>query len=133
MRLFQKIKEFLKKKPDLRQTKQESLSTHFQFILTTEKTPLNSSLNDEDFIQVTYKNEPYWLLFKCPCGCGVVISLPLQRIHEPYWILYKSKNNRPTVYPSVWQKDGCRSHFWIKDGAIDWCYGSGAKPSLENK
>ncbi|MEA1099712.1 DUF6527 family protein [Escherichia coli] len=24
------------------------------------------------------------------------------------------------MYPSVWLKDGCQSHFWIKKGRVVW-------------
>jgi hypothetical protein len=26
------------------------------------------------------------------------------------------------LYPSVWRKGGCRSHFIMRKGRIRWCY-----------
>jgi len=84
------------------------------------KTPSNENVGEKDFITVVFQNKPVWALFRCPCGCRHVISLSLQRIHNPHWNVSKSSSGRPTVYPSVWQKKGCHSHFWIKDGRVYW-------------
>ena len=91
----------------------------FNSISVQGKTPPNSSIGENDFVEVIYKNKPMWVLFKCPCGCETTISLSLQNVHKPYWRLL-TKNNRPTLYPSVWQKSGCCSHFWVYEGCIHW-------------
>lgn len=101
---------------------------HFKSLMVVSKTPGNASIGNDDFIAVIHENNPYWAMFKCPCGCGTVISLSLQKIHKPSWTVEKTKAGRPSLYPSVWQNTGCCSHFWIKDGRVNWCSNSGIEP-----
>lgn len=101
---------------------------HFKSLLVANKTPKNASIGDDEFITVVHENNPYWAMFKCPCGCGTVISLSLQKIHKPSWTVEKTKSGRPSLHPSVWQNKGCCSHFWIKDGRVHWCSNSGIEP-----
>lgn len=100
----------------------------FEKITFSQMIPNNDFLANNDFIEVIYKKEPYWAVFKCPCGCSSIISLPLQKSHNPHWSVDSSKTGRPSVYPSVWQNKGCLSHFWIDDGKINWCKNSGIEP-----
>ena len=55
----------------------------------------------------------------CPCECGNKIITPLSPTD---WSL-TIKKGRPTLYPSIgnWQLP-CRSHYWVKDGSIEWSY-----------
>ncbi|HYX05506.1 MAG TPA: DUF6527 family protein [Bacteroidales bacterium] len=101
----------------------------FKNITVLEKTPKYENIKVKEFIEVVFNGKPYWALFKCPCNCGEIISLPLQNTHIPNWNVKHSKNGRPSVYPSIWQNKGCLSHFWINDGRIDWCTNSGNAPS----
>lgn len=101
---------------------------HFKSLMIVSKAPGNATIDDGQFITVIYENIPYWAIFKCPCGCGTVISLSLQKIHRPSWTVEKSKTGRPSLYPSVWQNKGCCSHFWIKEGRVHWCSNSGIEP-----
>ncbi|MCO0822782.1 DUF6527 family protein [Enterobacter hormaechei] len=39
---------------------------------------------------------------------------------NPRWDYALDDNNLPSLYPSVWLKDGCQSHFWIKKGRVIW-------------
>lgn len=98
---------------------------HFSFIIYTELTPLNNQVGENDFFLVRNKQKDYWVLFQCPCGCHEIISLSLQKIHSKHWHVSKSKNNRPSLTPSVWQIEGCCSHFIITDGRIYWCNNTG--------
>lgn len=61
-----------------------------------------------------------WILFKCPCGCGEVLTLSLMKSFKPRWRLKLDKKNRITISPSVWKKDGCRSHFYIRKSKLKW-------------
>lgn len=74
-----------------------------------------------EFYVVGRDGNPRWVMFQCPCKCGEVITLSLQKIHRPHWALDCSTKNMPTLHPSVWRNAGCRSHFWIRDGKILWC------------
>lgn len=57
----------------------------------------------------------------CPCGCGRKIEVMLLPAVEPRWDLSVGTNGSPSLSPSVWANDGCRSHFWLRDGEIRWC------------
>lgn len=112
--------------PSRKQTQDE---IYFQRITKISNTPSNESINSSDFIEVEYNNKPVWALFKCPCGCQFVITLPLQNSFKPYWTLSESNSCRPTLYPSIWQNKGCFSHFWIEDGIVIWCKNTGSPPT----
>jgi hypothetical protein len=40
---------------------------------------------------------------------------------RPRWDLKVDADQRPTLHPSVWVADGCRSHFWLRRGIVHWC------------
>src|SRR5579872_7383450 len=61
-----------------------------------------------------------WAYMVCPCGCGERIMLSLAKNRRPRWEVEMDWLGRPTIKPSVWQTDGCYSHFWIRKGRIDW-------------
>lgn len=66
-----------------------------------------------------------WACIRCPCGCGEKISLSLDQNRRPRWNVSVDFLSRPTVSPSVHQLAGCRAHFWIKEGQVDWTPDSG--------
>ena len=101
---------------------------HFEKLTVVNRTPSNDTVDSEAFITVVYEGRPIWALFRCPCGCGTVISLSLQKVHNPNWTVEKTSTGRPTIYPSVWQNKGCYSHFWIRDGRVYWCHNTGTQP-----
>ncbi|WP_404550722.1 DUF6527 family protein [Bradyrhizobium niftali] len=100
----------------------------FGKLVFAETTPANDQVTDKQFVVVTYKGTQRWALFKCPCTCGEVISLPLQTSHSPHWKVTVSEAGRPTLYPSVWRNKGCMSHFWIEDGRVSWTSDTGMAP-----
>ena len=102
---------------------------HFTSVIKMDKTPSNDDINEKDFIEVVYQGKPMWALFKCPCTCGFTISLSLQKAHDYQWRVSINKKGRPDLYPSVWQKGGCHSHFWITDGRVIWCKNTGLNES----
>ena len=61
-----------------------------------------------------------WAYLTCPCGCRQPIMLSLSATRHPNWKVRIDWFNRPTIEPSIWQTDGCCSHFWVKRGRIDW-------------
>ena len=69
-----------------------------------------------------------WAYFSCPCRCGAPIMLSLSANRRPRWRVKIDCLDRPTVEPSVWQTDGCHSHFWVKQGRIEWVGDSGKRP-----
>jgi hypothetical protein len=57
----------------------------------------------------------------CPCGCGEVIELNLLKQARPCWSAQEHSDGTVTLAPSVWRQKGCRSHFFVRHGRIDWC------------
>ncbi len=74
-----------------------------------------------DLVLARDGSEDWCVGMLCPCGCGRTIELLVFREARPNWRLTIDAERRPTLYPSVWLKDGCCSHFWVRDGAIVWC------------
>ena len=64
--------------------------------------------------------EDWCIGFKCPCGCERTIELLVIEEANPRWDYALDDNSLPSLYPSVWLKDGCQSHFWIKKGRVVW-------------
>lgn len=62
-----------------------------------------------------------WAMLRCPCGCDGVVTLSLQDVHRPHWKLTETASGKLTLHPSIWRQEGCRSHFWIRDGRVHWC------------
>jgi hypothetical protein len=56
----------------------------------------------------------------CPCGCKQRIELPLLREVKPRWELRLDKRGKPTLTPSVWIREGCCSHFYVRNGRVIW-------------
>lgn len=57
----------------------------------------------------------------CPCGCGDVIELNLLKQARPCWNVQDHPDGTITLAPSVWRQKGCRSHFLLRHGKVDWC------------
>ena len=57
--------------------------------------------------------------FKCPCGCDALIQLNLLAEARPYWNV-SIKKNLISIAPSIERVSGCRSHFTLKRGHINW-------------
>ena len=117
---------------------QEKAQVFFDSVTEVQKTPNNANIEKQKFVSVIYKGAPHWSLFRCPCGCDDVISLPMQPPHNPRWQLEKSASGLPTLFPSIWRNKGCMSHFWVKEGDIVWCRDSGtelwkAQPDIYKK
>ena len=83
--------------------------------------PDREELRNNMVIVVGGKNFQKWAYLKCPCGCGDFIMLSLSKRTKPSWSVSMDFFNRPTIYPSIRQTSDCRSHFWIKNGNINWC------------
>lgn len=95
----------------------------FNRIILLNMTPNPDQVTNNNFVVVRHNNINYWAMFRCPCQCGSLISLSLQTD----WSVDLSRKF-PTLYPSVWQTNGCFSHFWIRNGKILWCEDTGIEP-----
>lgn len=74
-----------------------------------------------DLVLARDADEDWCVGMRCPCGCGRTIELLLIREAAPRWDLSTDASGLPTLKPSVWRQTGCRSHFWVRGGRIDWC------------
>lgn len=91
---------------------------------------LPKELPESDLVLARDEGEDWCVGMKCPCGCGRSLELLLIPEARPRWKLTVDAQGRPSLYPSVWLKDGCKSHFWIKDGVVEWCESSSSVSSL---
>lgn len=60
-----------------------------------------------------------WAIMQCPCGCNEQLTLSLMKKHRPNWDVDVT-NQKTTLSPSVWKNEGCRSHFFLRKGKIEW-------------
>ena len=63
----------------------------------------------------------------CPCGCDVRISLNALADDSPQWSL-EEREGVPSIEPSIWRRTGCRSHFFVRAGHIEWCVVARPRP-----
>jgi hypothetical protein len=64
-----------------------------------------------------------WLaILKCPCGCGDIIQLNLLQSAAPCWRVRFHKRKKITIRPSIDRVVGCRSHFTLRNGIINWVW-----------
>lgn len=59
--------------------------------------------------------------FLCPCDCGELVQLNLLPKSRPRWAVVRHPDGSVTVSPSVWRVAGCKSHFFLRRGKIEWC------------
>ncbi|WP_418705220.1 DUF6527 family protein [Anaerotignum faecicola] len=64
---------------------------------------------------------PQYAFFQCPCGCGRTVELNLNPETHPYWHLKLHLSGKASFTPSIWRKNGCRSHFFFSKSKIIWC------------
>ena len=63
---------------------------------------------------------PWSAALQCPCGCSAPIQLSLVLHDTPNWRPRRHFWGSVSLYPSVWRKRGCRSHFFLRRGRIVW-------------
>jgi hypothetical protein len=51
----------------------------------------------------------------------ITINLNLLPDDSPRWHLTIGMNKAPTLRPSVWRREGCAAHFFLRGGRIAWC------------
>jgi len=109
----------------------KNLQAYFQALLETFSPARKLEIVDGDSLprHLPRKNlvlaredgEDWCVGLLCPCGCGRTIELQVFPEARPSWQLAVDNKNRPTLHPSVWVKDGCKSHFWLRKGKVFWC------------
>jgi len=58
-----------------------------------------------------------FIIFRCPCGCGQVLNLPIKNAGEsgPGWE-WNGHEEQPTLTPSIRRMDGCEWHGFLTNG-----------------
>lgn len=97
-------------------------------LVMTEQRPSQESVKDGVIYVVGSQGYAKWAYLRCPCPQHDVIMLNLSKHRRPAWTVRVKGKNIPDIYPSIWQLDGCYSHFWIRDGKVNWAKGSGSPP-----
>ena len=59
-----------------------------------------------------------WAHLQCP-KCGDHIQLPLAGRER--WSVKLDVLRRPTLAPSIWEKQTCGAHFFVRKGKVVWC------------
>ncbi len=68
------------------------------------------------------ENDQVWqVAMLCPCGCAAVIQLCVLPESRPNWTVTTHIDGKLSLHPSVWRTTGCRSHFFLRAGRIEWC------------
>jgi len=99
----------------------------FRELRVVDASPKLDDIEEGQMYLVEYRGKRYWTMFRCPCGCGEPITL-MAESDGPTWRTWLSDEERPSLSPSVWRMAGCFSHFWVDDGRVYWCAGSGREP-----
>lgn len=74
-------------------------------------------------VYVLGEGEYRWFVaMACPCGCGATVQISLLNDAKPRWNLSEHEDGTISVSPSVWRKEGCCSHFFVRRGLIHWCH-----------
>lgn len=77
---------------------------------------------DSRSVYVVGEGSYYWFAAMiCPCGCGEILYMSLLPDDSPRWDITLHDNGTVSLHPSVWRKKGCKSHFFLKNGNVDWC------------
>ena len=73
-------------------------------------------------LAVAREDDTFWSAgLVCPCGCGRRLEVMLLPGVKPRWDLKIDNKGLPTLHPSIWVNDGCRAHFFLRNGLIVWC------------
>ncbi len=78
---------------------------------------------DPKAVYVLGEGKHLWFVaLLCPCGCKQVLQVSLLPDAKPRWRLIEHADDGSiTLQPSVWRQIGCRSHFFLRRGLIQWC------------
>ncbi len=93
---------------------------HFKLVISDHQ-PRADQMQSGTMVAVRGQREAKWVCFLCPCGSGEIVRLGLRREGHPSWSLTMDRLGRPTLAPSIWQRDRCHCHFWIRKGALIEC------------
>lgn len=77
---------------------------------------------DPNAVYVLGEGKHRWFVaMLCPCGCGTTVQVSLLPDATPRWRLVEHPDRTISVEPSIWGRIGCRSHFFLRRGFVEWC------------
>jgi hypothetical protein len=82
--------------------------------------PADSAIDNNKIYLIGEKSYFKWALMKCPCGCEETLIMSIMKKIRPFWTVKFDRYKRISLSPSVWKKNGCSSHFFVKKGKIIW-------------
>jgi hypothetical protein len=59
------------------------------------------------------RGRPRLLVMLCPCGCNEHLPINLDPRAGAAWSIQSSPSTGISIFPSVWRKSGCNSHFIV--------------------
>lgn len=74
-----------------------------------------------DLVMARDGDEDWSVGMRCPCGCGKRLEMMLLKPVKPRWDIAVDARGHVSLHPSVWLREGCKSHFWVRSGKIVWC------------
>ncbi|MFT5538001.1 MULTISPECIES: DUF6527 family protein [unclassified Parasphingorhabdus] len=105
----------------------------FEFQVKREEIlPDRASIEPGTMVSVESGKIKKWACMSCPGGCGEMISLSLNPQRRPRWTLVTDFWLRPTIHPSVHQRNACGCHFWLRNGQVHWCKDGRPQPNPMN-
>jgi hypothetical protein len=81
---------------------------------------LPNNVNDNSIYVVGERESPWLIAFNCPCGCHNLIQLNLLKEADPCWNYKVDTKMKINISPSIWRNNGCKSHFYVRNGKIHW-------------
>jgi len=77
---------------------------------------------DPRAVYLVGEGEHQWFVaLICPCGCGETLHMSLLPDARPRWRARVNESGTVSLEPSVWRQVGCKSHFFLRHGFIQWC------------
>ncbi len=67
------------------------------------------------------KGQEELAVLSCPCGCGDRLRLNLIKASKPNWSWLIDIDKTVTFCPSINRLTGCKSHFFLTEGRVQWC------------
>lgn len=76
---------------------------------------------DRDIYVVAKGRRRGWAVFNCPCERGHRLVVNLSPNRRPYWGI-SVRQGLASLWPSLWLKQDCRSHFWVRRSRVYWAH-----------
>lgn len=77
--------------------------------------------DDKTIYLITHMGHCWQVVMICPCGCKKLLHMNTVKDHHPYWRFEIHANGSLSLHPSIHRQVGCKSHFFVRCGKINWC------------